>query len=55
MRMEAKCPDCESRGTMDDSKEQFECRACGLKLSESEYMDRMRSRVDAQAPDYLAG
>jgi Zn ribbon nucleic-acid-binding protein len=50
--MDAKCPVCEKKATVDAGMTRVRCAQCGYDASFEEYMERMKDRVASIVTDF---
>ena len=49
--IEAKCPNCTKRATVDENLTQVNCRVCGFTTSYEDYLEIMKSKAVQMADD----
>jgi Zn ribbon nucleic-acid-binding protein len=49
--IEAKCPNCTKRATVDENLTKVNCRACGFTTSYEDYLEIMKSKAVQMADD----
>jgi hypothetical protein len=49
--LEAKCPNCTKRATVDEKLTKVNCRACGFTTSYEDYLEIMKSKAVQMADD----
>ncbi|MFY9566314.1 MAG: zinc-domain-containing protein [Nitrososphaeraceae archaeon] len=49
--IEAKCPNCTKRATVDEKLTKVNCRACGFTTSYEDYLEIMKSKAVQMADD----